>query len=405
MGAFLNTLLESHETLCVTSGIYTVDTEIRVNHLNGVTLIFDPGAVMKATSGNRLLFVYASAGTVIRGGEWMGPAGGEASVIRILHGSNNTVVERADISKAGWDGILIYQYVRPSFNVSILDNVIHDNGRYGVQMYSSTPVRMTGTVISGNVALDNQAGGIYANGAAGVTIIQNVVRNTEGNGPGVIGIGVTNAFNDTVTLNQVDHMAWFGIQAYYNNYTVISHNISTFNAGGWDESGITNDHSSHSTVVENVVESNGKFGVYVERSWNVTVRGNLANDNHGYGIGFYHGTLPTMGRGVILGNICSFNSLGGIILNSAIDNLISMNHCNNNSGDGILLFNDPGQAGSTGNVISNDWSGNEGRSPPTQMFGIREANDANSNTFISNVMVNNTVAAMSILGPDSRVSP
>jgi parallel beta-helix repeat protein len=405
LGAFLNTLLASHETFCLEAGSYTVSTAIHINHLQGVTLNLDSGAVMKASSRSRVLDVDGSPGTVVRGGEWIGLGAGQASVIRIEHGSNNTVVEHADISEGGWDGILIYQTNGPSFNVSILDNFLHDNGRYGAQEYSDGSVGMWRTIISGNFALNNKVGGIYTNGAADVTIIQNVVRNTAGNGPGEIGIGVTNGYNDTVTQNQVDHMAWFGIQAYYNNYTVISDNISTFNAGGWDQSGITNDHSSYSTIVGNVVESNGRFGIYVERSWGVTVKGNLANENYGYGIGFYHGTLPTMGRGVIFGNICSSNSAGGIILSSAINNVISMNQCNDNSGDGILLYNDPGQLGSTGNLISTNWLGNLGNLPPTQMFGIREANDANNNTLTSNMMVGNTEAAISILGPDTTVSP
>jgi parallel beta-helix repeat protein len=398
MGAFLNTLLASHETLCITAGIYAVDSEIRISHLSAVTLSLDPGAVLKASSGNRFLLVLASPGTVVRGGSWVGPGTGEVAVIRILAGSNGTVVERADISHAGLDGILVYNYIRPSYNISILHNLIHDNGRYGVQEYSKTPTGMWGTVISENMVLDNQVGGIYTNGVGGVTITQNFVRNTVGNGPGEIGIGVTNAFGDSINLNQVDHMAWFGIQAFYNNYTVITDNISTFNAGDWDQSGITNDHSSHSKIVGNVVEHNGKFGIYVERSWDVTVSENLANHNLGYGIGFHHGSLPSMGRGAIVGNACSFNGSGGIILNSAIDNVISMNRCSNNSGDGILLYNDPGQAGSTGNAISDNWLGNDGNSPQTQLFGIREANDSGNNTLVSNVMVNNAVAETSLLG-------
>ncbi|MDA4117496.1 MAG: right-handed parallel beta-helix repeat-containing protein [Thaumarchaeota archaeon] len=405
MGAFLNTLLASHETLCVAAGTYAVNTEIQISHLEGVRLNLVPGAIMEAESGNRLLLVIFSPDTVIRGGEWVGPATGVGAGIRILYASNNTVVENADISRAGWDGVFVYEYIRPSFNVSIVDNIIHDNGRYGVQVYSKTPYGMTGTVISGNVVLDNAVGGIYTNGVADVTVIQNVVRNTVGNGPGDIGIGVTNAYNDTVTLNQVDHMAWFGIQAFYNNYTVISDNISKFNAGGWDQSGITNDHSSYSILAGNVVESNGKFGIYVERSWNVTVSGNVANDNLGYGIGFYHGTMSTTGRSAIVGNACSFNSLGGIVLNSAVENVISMNRCSDNSGAGILLYNDPGQAGSTGNVISDNWLGTEGGSPQAQMFGIRETNDSSRNTLISNVMVNDTVAATLILEPGASAPP
>jgi parallel beta-helix repeat protein len=404
-GAFVNSLLASHETVCLASGDYALGTQIQIRNLEGVTLSLDPGAVVKTSSNRSLLVVSASSGTVVSGGEWIGPGEGNQSAIRIVLGSNNTLVERADVSRAGWNGILISDNIRPSFNVSILDNSVHDNGRYGVQEFSNATTGMMGTVISGNVAMDNTLGGIYTNGIAGVSIIRNVVGNTVGDGPGEIGIGVTNGHNDTVTLNQVDHMASFGIQAYYNNYTVISDNLSTFNAGAEDQSGITNDHSSYDTIVGNVVESNGGYGVYVERSWSVTISGNIANGNHGYGIGFYHGSWPAMGRSLILGNFCSYNGLGGIVLNSAIDNVISMNQCYNNSGDGILLYNDPGQPGSTGNLVSSNWLGNEGSSAQTQTFGISEGNNSDSNTFVSNVMVNNTVAATSFVGRDIAMPP
>ncbi len=406
LGAFLNSLLASHETFCFAAGDYTVRSEIQIKHLEGVTLDLYPGAVMNASSENRLLLVYASPGTVIRGGEWIGPGRGNASgLLRIQYGSNNTVVEGADVTNAGFDGVLIYDNVRPNFNVSILDNTLHDNNRYGVQEFSNASTGITGTVISGNVILNNRVGGIYTNGPSGVTITRNVVGNTVGDGPGEIGIGVTNGQNDTVTLNQVSHMAWFGIQAYYNNYTVITDNISTFNAGSEDQSGITNDHSSYSTIVGNVVESNGKYGIYVERSWNVTVSGNIANSNYGYGIALYHGSLPAMGRSAIVGNFCSLNSLGGIILNSAIDDVISLNQCDNNSGAGVLLYNDQGQVGSTGNLIADNWLCNVGGSAQTQVFGVREANDSDNNTLISNVMLNNTEAATSLLGPGLTASP
>lgn len=404
-GAFVSSLFQSNETVCLAAGNYALSSPIQILNLRGVTLSLDPGAVVKTSANRSLLVVYASPRTTVRGGEWIGPGQGNQSAIRVVFGSNNTVVEGADVSKAGFNGILIYDEVRPSFNVSILDNVVHDNGRYGVQEYTNASTPIMGTVISGNVALDNTLGGIYTNGIAGVTIVRNVVANTVGDGPGEIGIGVTNGNNDTVTLNQVSHMGWFGIQAYYNNYTVISDNISTSNAGAEDQSGITNDHSSFDTISGNVVESNGRYGIYVERSWNVSVSENIANSNGGYGISFYHGALPAIGQSVILGNTCSLNGLGGIILNSAVDNVVSMNQCFNNSGDGILIYNDPGQRGSTGNLISYNWLGNEEGSVPTQTFGISEGNDSYNNTFVSNVMVDNTVAPTSLVGPDATTPP
>jgi parallel beta-helix repeat protein len=400
---FVNSLIASHETICFAAGVYPFATEIDVMYLEGVTLSLDEGAVLQATSNRSLLLVYESPDTVVRGGEWVGPGMGNTSAIRVQYGSNDSVVEDTEVTKAGWNGILIYDNARPSFNVSVLDNIVKDNGRYGIQEFSNASTPMMGTVISGNVALDNADGGIYTNEISGVTITKNLVANTEGDGPGEIGIGVTNGHNDTITLNQVSHMTWFGIQAYYNNYTVISDNISTFNGGSNDQSGVTNDHSSFDTIEGNVVESNGRYGVYVERSWNVTVSGNIADGNGGYGIEFYHGAWPAEGRSDIVGNTCSSNGVGGIILNSAIDNVISTNQCYNNSGYGILLYNDPGQVGSTGNLVSGNWVGNEGGSQ-AQRFGISEANDSGNNTLVSNVAFNNTVAAVSLVPPQNASS-
>ena len=48
---------------------------------------------------------------------------------------------------------------------------------------------------------------------------------------------------------------------------------------------------------------------------------------------------------------------------------------------------------------SNNSLGNEGSSPRTQTFGIGEANNSDDNTLISNVMVNNTEGAESLIGP------
>lgn len=399
--AFINSLLAPHETYCIEAGDYDLTTDIHIDHLQGVTLSLASGAVMKSSTGSGLLLIDESTGTTVNGGDWIGLGRGRVSAIRVALGSNGTVIEHADVSRSARDGILIYDNLRPSFNVSILDNVLHDNRRFGVQVFSNATTGLVGTTISGNTALDNYVGGIYTNGVAGVSVLHNVVSNSGGDGPGEIGIGVTNGYNDTVSMNQVENMTWYGIQAYYNNHTVISYNISTHNAGGGDQSGITNDHSSYDTILGNVVESNGDYGVYLERSWNVTVSGNVANDNLGYGIGLYHGTLPVMGRVTITGNSCSFNGLGGIILNSAVDDVISTNVCYNNSDDGILLYNDPGQAGSTGNFVAGNWVGNQGSSTQTQAFGIREANGSDGNMILSNSFVNNTAASISLVGTDA----
>ncbi|MDG7021225.1 MAG: right-handed parallel beta-helix repeat-containing protein, partial [Nitrososphaerota archaeon] len=399
-GSLINSLLASHETICVTPGEYILQTDVEVRRLDGVTLDLAPGAVMRSTTGSGDLLVFASSGTVVEGGEWVGFGRGRESAIRIQHGSNGTVIQGTQVTRSGRDGVLVYDNTGTSYGVSILGDLLHGNTRFGVQVFSNRSTGPTGTTISGDVATDNGVGGIYTNGVEGVSIVGNVVANSEGNGPGEIGIGVTNGGNDTVSMNEVENMSWFGIQAYYNNHTVISYNISMDNRGSEDQSGITNDHSSFDTIVGNSVEQNGDYGVYLERSWNVTVDGNVATHNGGYGIGLYHGSLPAMGRATISGNNCSFNGKGGIILNSAVDNVISGNRCYDNSGYGILLYNDPGQEGSTGNLVFGNWLGNEGNAPHPQSYGIGEANASYGNTIVSNVFLNNTESAVLLVGGD-----
>lgn len=400
-GAFINSLLAPHETLCVAPGNYVLGTDVQVRRMDGVTLDLAPGAVMRSSTGSGDLLVYASTGTVVEGGEWVGPGRGRESAIRVQHGSNGTVIEGTDVTRSGRDGVLIYDNTGTSFNVSILDNLFHGNTRFGVQVFSNRSTGATGTVISGNVVKDNGVGGVYTNGVEGVSIVGNVVGNSAGNSPGEIGIGVTNGYNDTVSMNEVENMSWFGIQAYFNNHTVISYNVSFNNRGSEDQSGITNDHSSFDTIVGNTVESNGDYGIYLERSWNVTVDGNVATYNAGYGIGLYHGSLPVMGRVTMSGNTCSFNGKGGIVLNSAVDNVIVGNRCYDNVGYGILLYNDPGQEGSTGNLVAGNWLGNEGNATRFQSYGIGEANSSYGNAIFSNAYFNNTESPVELVGSDA----
>jgi len=198
-------------------------------------------------------------------------------------------------------------------------------------------------------------------------------------------------------------MFWYGIQVFYNNYTSVANNYSAFNAGGSDQSGITNDHSFYDSISNNTVVSNGQVGVHVERSWFVSVRGNTASGNGRFGIEFYHGDMPATSNDEIVGNECSFNGQAGIILNSGVDTLVSANSCLDNSGSGIFLYNDQGQVGSSGNTITHNLLGDDRSTPAarTQAYGVKEVNQADNNKITSNVCFNNSVAGVVTVGPSS----
>ena len=304
------------------------------------------------------------------------------------------------MSRAGYDGILVDHDTTPNLRVSVLNDSLHDNGRFGVQDYQSAVAGPRWTVISGIRAEDNVVGGIYTNRAADVTITGNQVSNTA-TGLGVIGVGVELGYDDTITKNSVSHMRQFGIQAYFNNETTISDNYSGFNSGSSDQSGITNDHSFHDTISGNTIVSNGRDGIHVEASSFVTVSGNVAVNNGQNGIELFHGAMPSIGNETISGNLCSSNAEAGIILNSVVDSVVTTNRCFDNSGPGIILYNDPGQFGSAHDRVIDNWSGDERLLGTTQTYGIWEQNQADHNAITSNFACNNTVTDVAIVGPST----
>jgi parallel beta-helix repeat protein len=405
LGALVNSLPQSNQVICFEGGQYTLDSGIRVLDKSNVSLLFSDEAVLTATSPFRLLQIARSSGVAVMGGKWVGRGFGNVSDIEVDPGSNHVVVEGVDASHAGRDGIIIRNNTTPALQVSILNNFVHGNGRFGIQDIENVTTQSLNILISGNLAEDNARGGIYTNGVGGVNIVGNTVRNTVGTLPGVIGIGVTNGANDTVTDNTVDNMHEYGIQIFYNNNTLVANNFASFNSGVSDQSGITNDHSFYDTIVNNTVLSNGQAGIHVERSSFVTVRGNNATGNGRFGIEFYHGTLASTAHATITQNICNDNGQAGIILNSGTDSLIASNICHDNSGPGIFLYNDAGQVGSSGNIIANNSLGDNRPSSAsrTQTYGVETVNGADGNVVVGNTLFNNTISNISVVGTTNVV--
>ncbi len=405
LGAIINSLPQTNQVICVENGAYPVRTGIMVSDQTNVTLVLSHGAVLTAVGPVHLIRLVRSDNVVVEGGRWVGPGFGNFSDIEIDRGSNHVTVEGVDASRAGHDGILVRNDTVPGLVVSILNNYLHGNLRFGAQDFENVTTQSLDVNFSGNRAVDNGVGGIYTNGVGGAYIVGNTVMNTADTGPGLIGIGVTNGTNDTIVGNHVNNMSEYGIQAFYNNYTLIANNYSGFNAGASDQSGITNDHSFYDTLVNNTVVSNGLAGIHVERSWYVTVKGNNATGNGRFGIEFYHGTLPTVAHVTVRGNTCSRNAQAGIILNSGVDSLISGNTCLDNSGPGVYLYNDQGQAGSSGNTISNNTLGDD-RAPSlrTQTYGVEAVNGAWGNSVEGNVFLSCTVSTVSLVGQGNLVS-
>lgn len=404
LGALIDALPQSNQVICVSAGSFHLDSPIVVVGQRNVTLDFSPDAVMSASAPIRLVKIIGSEGVTLSGGKWIGAGYGNQSNIEVQRGSSNVVVEGVDSSNAARDGILLWNASAPSVQISILDNYLHGNGRWGAQDYSRTLADSFNVLISGNRAEDNSVGGFNTNGAGGVHIVGNIVRNAVGTSPGVIGIGVMNAANDSVTNNHVQNMGEYGIQVFYSNHTLVANNYSGFNAGRSDQSGITNDHGFYNTIVNNTAVSNGLAGIHVERSWYDTISGNNATDNGRFGIEFYHGTLAATAYETVVGNTCNRNKQAGIIFNSGLDSIVSSNTCLDNSGPGVYLYNDQGQVGCSGNVIANNTLGDDrAAAARTQTYGVLTVNAADDNLVQGNILFGNTLANLSLAGTSNTV--
>jgi parallel beta-helix repeat protein len=129
----------------------------------------------------------------------------------------------------------------------VLNNYIHDNGRYGFEGGPASNVLIDGNEVSNN----NTAHSDPNNDAGGSKMI-----GIPGNGSYVGGI---TRFNDTITNNYV-----------HNNYG----------------NGIWCDIDCDGFIISNnTVTNNGGTGIFSEISWNMTITGNTASGN---------GSIPVM---------------------------------------------------------------------------------------------------------------
>jgi hypothetical protein len=86
--------------------------------------------------------------------------------------------------------------------------------------------------------------------------------------------------------------------------------------------------------------------------------------------------------------------------------LISSNHCLDNKGPGVFLYNDDGQVGSSGNIIANNTLGDDRASPSarTQSYGVVTVGGAEGNIIDGNNMFNNTLSSIGVAGMSNIVN-
>ncbi|MFN3930135.1 MAG: right-handed parallel beta-helix repeat-containing protein [Brevundimonas sp.] len=221
-------------------------------------------------------------------------------------------------------------------NIRIENNVVDEQGCYGILVYRSNldkfeNIRVTGNTvsnISGSVRQSTYGrvfgAGIYIQGVDGTVVAGNSVRRTnlttEIEMLAPAGIGVANATDVRIEDNLVEDCGWYGVCVFDPNgegstdgVSRIVGNVIRNNA----KTGICTKDIRAATVTRNTVTDNGEHG-FLSRSHSPRtaaarhdLRDNRFADNAGQGI-FFLG-----GDGDLLNNDISHNDGGGVVLGSA----------------------------------------------------------------------------------------
>jgi parallel beta-helix repeat protein len=157
-------------------------------------------------------------------------------------GSSNLAIERNVVHDNGKHGIILAEDCVDSV---IRDNVVYRNAHHGIVLY----LRSDRNLVEGNEAFANTAQGININESGGSTLRNNRVYDN-----GETGVGITQlAEGNVVEGNQVRGNQQDGVR-------VVSESTGT-------------------TVRDNVIADNVRYGVYVDTSGSVDLTGNTITDN------------------------------------------------------------------------------------------------------------------------------
>ena len=212
--------------------------------------------------------------------------------------SENLVIERLVVTH-GATGLR----VRESSNVTIRDNQIRSNNEDGIEIGLNAN---TGIAITDNLVEDNGNYGIHVNRNAAATVMGNTVRTNASDG-----IFVTSGSSAEISGNVVEKNTNFGILVAFNSTATITETISSQN----ENEGIVIFGNSTAMVTRNTLSANRNDGIVIDVNSTAEL-----HDNTIVGNGFppnpdFPDFLPT-GSGVIVAGGSVVTISGGVITQS-----------------------------------------------------------------------------------------
>ena len=252
-------------------------------------------------------------------------------------------------------------------NVSVRNNIVTNNDRFGIKVWRSNDCEIKGNTVDGTRAIEGFAAGIFLEESQGIDINGNTV--TENAARGIL---LQRSHNNVVGGNTVsgttlpDGETWggHGIELPWSNSNHVHSNTVVDNDG----IGIVMNGASYNIVENNTVIGNGLAGG--QGSWGINI--------HSF---WEDGVLRLAQGNQVLRNTISDTAGGGLVIGSAIDNIVEENTITNNE-VGIVIGVSV-DAPASGNIVrSNTIDGN-------WYQGIR-VSPGNSEIVIENNIIRNT---------------
>jgi len=283
--------------------------------------------------------------------------------IFIDDGSNNTLKGNSVLNNK-WTGIELH--IAP--NTEVRNNNVTGNSWNGLYADGGSPL----TEITSNIIDSNDAGGIYLLSSSN-TISLNTINS---NGYGIM---IRQGDNNVIKKNQIDGNSGIGI---------------------FLQEWLRTDTSDYNTIIDNIANNNGLYGILIGGGDYNLVERNEANLNGYIGIGVRRGFWMTVPEhNTILNNTANGNGGGGrgygIMIAGGDLNMVEVNQANSNVDHGIYIVsaysntvgnNEFGGNGETG-IFMEIASNNKIRSNyvhDNSQDGIFMTRSSSSNEFVAN---------------------
>ncbi|MBS3078510.1 right-handed parallel beta-helix repeat-containing protein, partial [Candidatus Pacearchaeota archaeon] len=316
--------------------VYANDSTGNTSSMNGTFEIYNPNSCQVLNvSGTYLLTddianntltsacmnITAANVTLDCGGNYISST---QNVSGVYSNQLNTTVKNCNITVGGNSGVnenAVGIYFNGANNGTIFNNSANVSVGRGIWLYLSSNNNLTS-----NTGTSNSSNGIYL----WVSSDNNILTNNTGTSKLGVGIYLAGLNNNTLVNNTGTSKSSYGIFIYLSSNNNMTGNTGTSNSSA----GIVLQLSSNNTLISNTGTSNSSVGIWLttNASYN-SLTGNTGTSNSSVGIYLY----SSSNNNTLTNNIGTSNSNIGIAIYSSSNNTLISNTGTSNSSYAVYL--------------------------------------------------------------------